>query len=272
MTSVNTTQDCSLDQQFINVGTALTTMLRFQHETNSHVEGSDYWIKPLDWNNAILVEVGELIDSTNYKWWKAPVDVDVDNIKTEIVDIWHFIMSKYITNYLRNIIRDAESEPNYTLVFTSLAAVSTKFFNEISNINVSIEDKNQYSLIIQAFSKTTLRACLDDSSSFEEVVLHFSKLVVASGMNFEEFTKRYLVKNALNKVRQDRGYKLGIYNKNWINHEGDYQEDNAVANYLILESKEGQSIEHSFSAIYDKLITYYDQMISSIITDTDEVQ
>ena len=39
---------------------------------------------------AMLSELAELIDEVNFKWWKNPKPVDLDNVKNELVDILHF--------------------------------------------------------------------------------------------------------------------------------------------------------------------------------------
>ena len=41
---------------------------------------------------AINQEVSETIDSTPWKWWKK-MELDTENIKVEIVDIFHFLVS-----------------------------------------------------------------------------------------------------------------------------------------------------------------------------------
>jgi len=43
---------------------------------------------------AMSQEVGELVDSTNWKWWRTKVDLfDEQNLKVELVDILHFWVS-----------------------------------------------------------------------------------------------------------------------------------------------------------------------------------
>ena len=43
---------------------------------------------------AMTQEVSELIDSTNWKWWRTKVDLfDEQNVKVELVDILHFWVS-----------------------------------------------------------------------------------------------------------------------------------------------------------------------------------
>ena len=41
---------------------------------------------------ALMVELGEMLDEINYKWWKNPKPVDEDALKEELVDILHFFV------------------------------------------------------------------------------------------------------------------------------------------------------------------------------------
>jgi len=43
---------------------------------------------------AMSQEIAELVDSTNWKWWRSKVDLfDEQNLKVELVDILHFWVS-----------------------------------------------------------------------------------------------------------------------------------------------------------------------------------
>jgi len=43
---------------------------------------------------AMTQEISELIDSTNWKWWRTKVDLfDEQNVKVELIDILHFWIS-----------------------------------------------------------------------------------------------------------------------------------------------------------------------------------
>lgn len=42
---------------------------------------------------AMLSELAELLAEVNFKWWKNPKEINYDNVKDEIVDIVHFIVS-----------------------------------------------------------------------------------------------------------------------------------------------------------------------------------
>lgn len=45
---------------------------------------------------AIISELSELLDEVNFKWWKNKKDVNMDNVREELVDIFHFFVSMCI--------------------------------------------------------------------------------------------------------------------------------------------------------------------------------
>jgi len=51
-------------------------------------------IKPEKWIQmqtlAMVSELAELLDEVNFKWWKNPKEINLNNIKEELVDILHF--------------------------------------------------------------------------------------------------------------------------------------------------------------------------------------
>ena len=50
------------------------------------------WIR--NYALAMSQEIAELVDSTNWKWWRTKVDLfDDQNLKVELVDILHFWVS-----------------------------------------------------------------------------------------------------------------------------------------------------------------------------------
>ncbi|MCL1796401.1 MAG: dUTPase [Clostridia bacterium] len=42
---------------------------------------------------AMLSEMAELLDETNFKWWKNPTAMNADALHEELVDILHFFIS-----------------------------------------------------------------------------------------------------------------------------------------------------------------------------------
>ncbi len=52
---------------------------------------SEEWIQK--YALAMLVEMGELLEEINYKWWKNTKPTDIGAVKEELADILHFFVS-----------------------------------------------------------------------------------------------------------------------------------------------------------------------------------
>src|SRR5512142_3130760 len=72
----------------------LLTMLELQDGMNSKVN-PDWVAANNNWHRAIQVEGVEAIEHHGWKWWKKQ-DCDLAQLKMELVDIWHFILSAEI--------------------------------------------------------------------------------------------------------------------------------------------------------------------------------
>ena len=72
----------------------LRAMLRLQEGMNRKI--NEQW---LDANyaylRAVLVEAVEGLDHYGWKWWKAQTP-DMAQLRMELIDIWHFLMSHYL--------------------------------------------------------------------------------------------------------------------------------------------------------------------------------
>jgi dimeric dUTPase (all-alpha-NTP-PPase superfamily) len=149
------------------------------------------------------MEASEAIDSFNWKHWKdINTEPDWENIKVELVDIWHFIMSELIR------LNDEDYAYKYLSTKTS-------------------EDLNELALI-EVFEKiisisVTNTKC-DDIYAIREVSDLFFVALSHVGIDTEDLYRRYVVKNQLNSFRQNHGYKNGSYIKLWGKVE-----DNVVA-------------------------------------------
>ncbi|MHB1611205.1 MAG: dUTPase [Sulfobacillus sp.] len=45
---------------------------------------------------ALMVELGEVMEEAQYKWWKNPKPIDVPKLHEELVDVFHFFVSMCI--------------------------------------------------------------------------------------------------------------------------------------------------------------------------------
>lgn len=85
----------------------------------------------------------------------------------------------------------------------------------------------------------------------------FNLACEAIGMTEDDLYKLYLMKNVLNKFRQDNGYKTGTYIRDW----GDgYSEDN-----LFLEHLFEIKVDWTFDDLYNSLQVKYDEVKTKTI-------
>ena len=72
----------------------IETMAEMQISHNEHVH-PDWLTQGYEYYRAVWVECAELLDHFGWKWWKKQ-QPDLDQVKLEIVDIWHFGLSDLI--------------------------------------------------------------------------------------------------------------------------------------------------------------------------------
>ncbi len=77
----------------------LEEMLALQAQLNARIRrrpgmetlDSDAWMQKFA--IALIAEVAEALDETNYKWWKNRKAVNMPALKEELVDVLHFFLS-----------------------------------------------------------------------------------------------------------------------------------------------------------------------------------
>ncbi len=188
-------------------------MVELQRHLNNSTNGSN-WVdgttkdgRMINWNRCIYVEAIEALDSFNWKHWKdINTSDDWDNLLVELVDIWHFLMSEALTL-------------GHPIILPKL------------NVN-----KNRAQLIIQLeiIAKLALDSSLvskNRSGNIEEMLKSFFSAIACANLPIADLYCRYVVKNQLNILRQDYGYKYGNYQKIWHG-----KEDNVVAFKLMTDN------------------------------------
>ena len=191
-------------------------MFDLQKKLNDHTNGV-MWVegitkenRKISWYRCIYMEATEAIDSFNWKHWKGiNTEPDWANIKVELVDIWHFIMSELIRikdeNYANKYL---ELKPQGDFNAEVLIDTLEKMLNlsVISNIDPKI-------------------------NNIRDITDLFFTAISQIGMDIAELYKRYVVKNQLNAFRQQNGYKDGSYIKLW-----NTVEDNVIAFNIMDEN------------------------------------
>lgn len=177
----------------------VTTMLNLQDSMNRKVH-PDWIAQRFAWYRAAWIECGELIEHHGYKWWKKQVP-DMEQVRLEIIDIWHFGMSMLLDG------RDVDV----------IAA-------DIEQILSGWEPKTN--TVLDATESLALS--LLQTRRFD--VALFWDLAAAAGLDFDALFRAYVGKNVLNFFRQDNGYKDGTYIKLWQGRE-----DNEHLSELLTE-------------------------------------
>ncbi len=188
----------------------LKNMLQMQQSLND-ATGGEVWIqgftdkgKPVNWRRCIYMEAAELIDSYPWKHWKnIDAQPDWDNIKIEVVDIWHFVLSEALRDYKINRKGDIDKLTNDIIKLPNYQQ-----FTE----NVKPLDEDIYKQIawVENFIKT-----LFTSEDVLTLVDAFFKIAYLMQINLDVLYRLYIGKNILNLFRQDHGYKEGKYIKQW---------------------------------------------------------
>jgi len=211
-----------LDEQ--TTKSLIKKMFEKQDELNIHTNGSDWRNnKNLKWRRAIWMECAELINYTNWKWWRKE-EIKLKDIEMELIDIWHFLMSDLMIN-------------------NSIDLCTENIYYKFKN---SFESFSEISMNrIQEYAEELVREAL---TTHQSMVHRFMMLcgAIGSQMNIDGIYKLYMGKNVLNKFRQDNGYKQQTYQKIWNG-----QEDNI---YLMDFLNSVTEIEDDFEqVIYDRL-------------------
>ena len=185
--------------------------------------------KNLDWYMAILDEWIEILNSFNWKWWKdtdKENNVDFQNIEVELVDLFHFLISKAI------------EEKRVDFFFSIILAFSgMKSKQYIENPQLLKEKVRKEAVPMSSFEV------------LEILLVIWADIWFKIDKSFDDLMKWYRVKNALNIIRQKFGYKEGKYIKKW----GDV-EDNVIAWKIAEELKLD---ENMFNNLIEELEKYY---------------
>ena len=199
----------------------LMTMASMQEEHNAQVhpqwkeQGYEYY-------RAIWVECAEMLDHFGWKWWKNQ-EPDIDQVKLELVDIWHFASSE--------LIRSEQLDE-------SLGA-------ELANVEPIDSTPELFREAIESLAISSLQ-----SRSFK--MSDFTYAMRTLPMDLKELFALYVGKNVLNRFRQDHGYKEGSYRKLWAGRED---------NEHLIEILESISVEpeEMFDMLYQQLEQRYSQ-------------
>lgn len=221
-------------------------MLQLQQQLNDSTNGENWTEgltkngKEINWKRCIYMECAEMIDSFSWKHWKnISQEPDWDNLKIEVVDVWHFIMSLAIEEYAKNMRGQLED------LAQQLSEVPS--YQIVKNPNDSFATQKE---IIEKVELLMIDALNRKSLDISNMANDFFELVVMSGLDITTLYRLYVGKNILNQFRQDHGYKEGTYIKNWNGVE-----DNVIMKRIWEENGDIQP-----AVLYKKMQEVYDKL------------
>ncbi len=217
--------------------TQLASMLELQDAMNGKVN-PDWVAANNNWHRAIQVEGVEAIEHHGWKWWKKQ-ECDLAQLRMELVDIWHFILSAAIQEKHGN---------------TSLA--KKEMMAELNLHQKSVQFDNQYYVLSQLQLLDKLDLLVGLAAAKRTNLALFDSLLTDCGMNWVTLFKQYVGKNVLNVFRQDHGYKAGTYIKIWSGREDN---EHLVE---VLETVDLNS-ETVRNALYQALSTRYQSVLQA---------
>ena len=174
------------------------------------------------WTDAIWTEAAEAYNHLNWPWWKGQgKGPDLEQVRLEIVDIWHFLLSEFIQH-------EKIYEP--TSSYELLTQVSKEVTPQLGDVD-NTKDKHKIAIkfmIMDCFEPEEDLGYLGDKVTI--LLSTFMFLMRAFDMSWNDLYKLYVGKNTLNQFRQDNGYKVNTeeYKSKWYP-----KEDNETLTLLL---------------------------------------
>ena len=226
----------------------LIEMFKLQDELNKKI--NENWIKirrKEDFIRAIWIECGELVDSLPWKWWKKQ-EADINNVKIELVDTWHFIMSYILLDYPKY--EDAVKSDYIMYMEKGLKGDYTHLQINPVYIHYYIAETNSVEKLIYGIERV-VEGFLSEKPN---MALFFYGAVISQVMDFNEMYLLYIGKNILNHIRQEFGYKDGKYIK-----EINGIEDNKYMFEVVKNVKSKEELEKVLRDKFSEIFKEYSE-------------
>lgn len=211
----------------------LHAMLELQDSMNQKID-HDWLVKRHAYLRAVLVEATEALEHYGWKWWKKQTP-DMAQLRLEMIDIWHFVLSEYLLRAGGNKTAAADA------MLADWSMRAPLHFDNANHDLDALDIREQLELLAALAAVRRMHLPL------------LARLFAASGLTATGLFQEYVSKNVLNHFRQDRGYKTGTYKKTW-----DGAEDNVhMAQLLETMDVSGAQLP---AALYKALAGRYDSL------------
>lgn len=213
----------------------LIDMLKTQDHLERVISGHGWWEMRHNYVLAIFQECSELIDHTNWKWWKSPTDMEWDQIALEVVDLWHFVLA-----------HNLQYAYQHDIPIEKIADAMQAKTDHINNAPTTLHE--------------ALYNLFDTARSMNPAHLYLAMRHVMShcALPEEGLVALYYSKATLNIFRQDKGYKSGEYIKDWGG-----MEDNKMLSEIIDQILSDPTRELIADTVYAALDEEYSRVLAS---------
>lgn len=236
--------------------------LNKQNELNNSIN-SNWIVVKNPQHRAMWTEAAEMAESFYWYWWKdVNKEPDVENIKVEVIDIFHFLLSDYIQTF-----KNIEDIASY---FNSRLHHLAKFQDEYKSLvkERALSKAKEKEIILTVIDEFVSQAANKKSGPVSAIL--FYKLMAYSEITLEELFKKYFGKCTLNKFRQDKNYKKAKYNMSNYKEDGYLKEwkENTEDNVFMLSIIEKLNIDTDINIfmekLYKELNSIYEEAISQL--------
>lgn len=195
-------------------------LLDLQDAMNRRVNPN--WISAgYGWQRAIWLECAELVDHLPWKWWKAGGDPKMEQIRLEVVDILHFLLSWALCDAHTK----GRGENATQLIVAGMLEVCDAIPTWSSGSPAGALDTAKVIASAEGVAAAALQPSLAGAMAA------FARLADSVDLDTAELRRRYVGKNALNIARNKLGYATGSYQKLWAG-----EEDNVHLERLMFEA------------------------------------
>ena len=205
-------------------------MLDLQDAMNQRVN-PEWQLAGYAWHRAIYVESTELLNHLgNWAWWKK-LPADIPQAQMELVDIFHFGISLLMVSSGMTERVDLARQLAAQLEQAVQTHVERGLLNE-EEVNELVDNLVGWGA----------------SGIFN--VEAFGGLLHNLGMTPLSLYKGYIGKNALNRFRQNHGYKTGTYHKTWHGEEDNVHLERILDNLVVTEAGLFDRVYNALEGVY----------------------
>lgn len=211
----------------------LLAMLDLQDSMNRKID-ADWLGKRHAYLRAVLVEATEALEHYGWKWWKKQ-SPDMPQLRIELIDIWHFVLSEYLLR------ANGDKSAAAAAIAAEWESGSPLTFDGKTYQPGTLDLREQLELLCALAAVRRMHLPL------------LVRLLAACELTPAALFREYVSKNVLNHFRQDRGYKTGDYKKNWNGAEDNVHMAEILDGMRHADEQLADTLYYALAQRYDTL-------------------